>query len=140
VESQLGSFEKASLMPINIVQIEDDKLLQDILKRSLKSHAAEINLQQFSNADSALAYLEHNGQPVDLFLIDVRLPGNIDGIEVARMIRDKQFSGAIVITSAFTSPPREMLEALQCEFVPKPWHVMDISRRLVALSQQPPQS
>lgn len=127
-------------MPINIVHIEDDKLLQDILKRSLKEHEGEINLQQFSNGDSALAYLKQNNQPVDLFLIDVRLPGDTDGVAVAQTLRDMQYLSAIVLTSAFTSPRREVLDTLQCEYVPKPWHAMDISRRLVDLSQQPPQS
>jgi len=127
-------------MPINIVHIEDDKLLQGILKKALKDYEPEINLQQFSSADSAISYLEQNDQPVDLFLIDVRLPGNLDGIEVARIIRNMHCLGAIIITSALTSPRREVLESLQCEYVPKPWHVMDITRRLSAIRQQPPQS
>ena len=127
-------------MAINIVHIEDDKLLQDVLKRSLKDRETEINLQQFSNGDSALEYLAQNDQPVDLFLIDVRLPGHMDGIEVAQAIRDMHRPSVIIITSALTSPRREVLETLQCEYVPKPWHVMDITRRLSAIGQESPQS
>jgi DNA-binding NtrC family response regulator len=117
-------------MSIHVVHVEDDKPLKEILKTAFESADPEVTLHQFINGDQALPYITKNGQTVDLFILDMRLTGSMNGLQLAQKIRDLSLPGHIVITSAYLRPSRDMLEALRCEYYPKPWHIYDITPQL----------
>ncbi|MBX3081132.1 MAG: response regulator [Anaerolineae bacterium] len=117
-------------MSIHIVHVEDDKPLKDILKSAFETADPQVNLKQFLNGDDALPYIEENGHMVDLFILDMRLTGSMNGIQLAQKIREMILPGHIVITSAYLRPSRNLLNSLQCEYYPKPWHIYDITPKL----------
>ena len=116
---------------MQIVHIEDDRPLRDILKMSFMAVDSSINMQQFASGDDALPYIMQNKHTIDLFILDHRLPGSMDGLEIAQMLRKEQCPGSIVLTSAFPTLNPELLQSLKIEFLPKPWHIIEITPRLL---------
>jgi signal transduction histidine kinase len=117
-------------MPLNIVQVEDDSHLQTIFKAALDAIALDVALVQFNNTDEAKAYIEANAQNIDLFVLDVRVPGKLNGVQLASVIRKYYRETPIVITSAYTRPKRENIAAIRAEYLPKPWHILELVERL----------
>ena len=123
-------------MPTHVVHLEDDGPLRDILKVALKAAEPQIDLHQFISGDEAVRYIEQHGAEIDLFVLDIRVPGSLNGMQVAQKIRDLKCSGTIVITSAYRPPDRGLLNTLSCEWFPKPWHLMDATQKLFQLAKQ----
>jgi len=69
-------------------------------------------------------------------VLDIRVPGSLNGMQVAQKIRDLKCAGTIVVTSAYRPPDRDLLATLSCEWFPKPWHLMDTTRKLFQLAKQ----
>lgn len=118
-------------MSIHVVHIEDDSMLRDILQISFQVADSEIRLKQYTNGDDAIPYIEQNGQTIDLFILDIRLPGSLNGLQIAQKIRAMNCPGHLVLTSAYSSPSREWLSSLSGEYFPKPWHILDLTRKLL---------
>ncbi len=118
-------------MNMQIVHIENDRLLHDILRMSLELMDSKITLKQFYSGDEAFPYINQHHAEVDLFLLDIRLPGTLNGLEIAQQLRDHDVKGNIVLTSAFTSPGSEVLTRLKAQYYPKPWHILDITPKLL---------
>src|SRR4051812_8235846 len=110
---------------MHIVHIEDDRPLRDILKMSFTTVDSSINMQQFTNGDEALPYITQHKQTIDLFILDFRLPGSMNGLQIAHKLHELNCPGNIVLTSAFTINKSEIPQSLNIEFVPKPWHIIE---------------
>jgi DNA-binding response OmpR family regulator len=124
------------MMAIHVVHLEDDGPLRDILKVALKAAEPQIDLHQFISGDEAVRYIEQFGQEIDLFVLDIRVPGSLNGMQVAQKIRELKCAGTIVVTSAYRPPDRDLLNSLSCEWFPKPWHLMDTTQKLFQLARQ----
>ncbi len=116
---------------MQIVHVEDDKPLKDILKAALQARDPELRLVQYTHPDDALHYIQNNIQNIDLFILDIRLPGAISGLELARKIRDMKYTGSIVLTSAYSRPNPDLLQLLDCEYYPKPWHLIELTQKVL---------
>jgi DNA-binding response OmpR family regulator len=80
-------------------------------------------------ADAALALLE--AQPFDVAIFDLMLPG-MNGIQLARVVRERHPSTCVVLTSAYHLSERQLLRA-DCGaagFVPKPLDLSELARFL----------
>ncbi len=120
-----------SVAPMTIVQIEDSRALQEVLKTLLREIDPHIKLRQFRFGDEGLQYIATRGSSIDLYLIDMRLPGKVSGMEVAQAIREQGYPGHIILTSSDTTPPAPMLAQLNCEFATKPLHITETIPRLL---------
>lgn len=118
---------------MHIVQLEDDNPLLEIMKVALEAAVPSVTLKQFMNSDNAIKYIEEHKDDIDLFLLDIRVPGTLDGVEVAQKIREMGCEGIIAITSAYRRPDRNKLTELNCQWLAKPWHVMDVIDRLLPM-------
>ena len=121
---------------MHVVHLEDDGPLREILKVAFQAASPTIDLHQFLDSDSALEYIEKNLDTIQLYVLDIRVPGKLNGIELAQKIRELSKRGTIVLTSAYAAPPREMLTILHCEWFPKPWHIMETTKKLFELARQ----
>lgn len=126
--------------PMQVVQVEDDKHLRDILEATFREADPNLNLRQFVSGDDALLYIERSGHTVDLFLLDIRLPGVLNGLTLAAKIRELDCPGHIILSSAYTSPGIDVLKSLNAEYLPKPLHILEIAPRLLSyrLKESPP--
>jgi DNA-binding response OmpR family regulator len=78
-----------------------------------------------------LPFIGDHAATIDLFILDIRLPGTLNGIQIAQRLRDMGCPGSIVLTSAFySSPDPNWLTALSVEYLPKPWYVFEIAKKL----------
>jgi CheY-like chemotaxis protein len=93
-------------------------LVVDLLEREGFEVAA------FPNADRGLSYLEGHASSVRMLLTDVRMPGNIDGLALARITAEKWPWIRIVIASGVGEDgvPRPDGAIL----LPKPWRSADL--------------
>ena len=115
---------------MHIVHVEDEKPLKDILKTTLAAFDPNIKMVQFTTAEEALVYIEHNGGTIDLFILDIRLPGPMNGVQLAEKIRQLKCAGNMVITSAFSRPSHDVMTRLNCEYYRKPWHLVELMDKL----------
>jgi DNA-binding NtrC family response regulator len=125
-------------MSIHVVHVEDDKPLKDILRALFQAAYPNINLHQFTSGDEVIPYIQENLAAIDLFVLDIRLPGSLTGIQIAEKICELKCSGHIILTSAYSRPKLELLKRLKCEYFPKPWHLMDIAQKLYEYQRQDP--
>jgi DNA-binding response OmpR family regulator len=120
-------------MALSIVHLEDDFMLRDIFKATVEALDSDIALKQFVDSDSVMDYLSTTLDPVDLFVVDIRVPGTMNGIGVVKTLHDWGYSGLIIITSAFRRPDKNLFGALSCEWASKPWNPGEIMARLEQL-------
>jgi len=121
---------------MHIVHLEDDAPLRDILNVALSMADPATNMQQFISSNDALEYIEKHTQEIDLFVLDIRVPGRLDGLGVARRIRELKCPGTVLLTSAFQKPSREVLAELNCEWLAKPWYILEVPQKLFELSKR----
>ncbi|MEP7284292.1 MAG: response regulator [Chloroflexota bacterium] len=118
-------------MSTHILHVEDESQLRNIFAVVLRATAPGVNLVQLRTGDEALNYIEDNKTSIDLFVLDIRLPGSMDGLQVAHKIREWECPGFIIITSAYTPPKVEVLTELRAEYLPKPWHIRHLVNNLL---------
>ncbi|MCL4246879.1 MAG: response regulator [Anaerolineae bacterium] len=114
-----------------ILHLEDDLALKDTVLDLLTVLEPESEVVQFTNSDDTLRYIEKSGAEVDLFLLDVRVPGEMDGIGVAKRIRALHIDSRIVFMSAYQRPSTsELSDSLDFQWVKKPWTIDQFTRLL----------
>jgi PAS domain S-box-containing protein len=85
-----------------------------------------------SNAETALAEIEANG--VDLVFSDIIMPGKMDGLKLARTIREKNPKLPILLTTGYA----ESAKHVRADFpvLRKPYALHELSRELSRLTGQ----
>jgi DNA-binding response OmpR family regulator len=116
---------------MHIVHIEADRPLSDMLRMAFQTIDPDLILKQFTSADQALMYVHQHKETIDLFILDVRLSGIMDGLVFAQMLREGKYPGHIVLTSDHSSINHPILSAPNVEFMPKPWHIIDLTPKLL---------
>jgi CheY-like chemotaxis protein len=108
---------------LNLLIIDDDK---DLLRQL--EFLLEDDFKEVLTASSRNEALEMAAQPVDVFLIDVRLSdsdsNNAEGLELAKEIRKKNSQAAIVMMSRYDARKYEALSREQAHadaFIRKPF-------------------
>jgi DNA-binding NtrC family response regulator len=122
---------------MRIICVEDDTGLRNVIVDTLHYLEPNVDIDVFANSDDALRVI--NLPDTGLVLLDVRIPGRMNGYSLAQHLRQRGYAGVMALMSAFPKPPQVMLEPLDCEWLPKPIDV-DTLDRLVgkARSIHPP--
>jgi len=100
---------------IHVLLVEDHLLLQRILERTLKDGGYRVTA--VGSADQAIAVLE-SGTIADILLSDIRMPGRLDGLQLAHWVRQRYSSVVIVLQTAFTDLEVENFRVLRKPFTP----------------------
>ena len=116
---------------MRILHLEDEGPLRDILRIALTSVDPKVEMTQFINSDEAVTYIEKNVNDIDLYILDIRVPGKLNGLELAQKIRALGSKGRIVMTSAYRRPSKEQLTELKSEWMAKPWHILNAPEQLL---------
>jgi len=105
------------LAPFHILVIEDELLVRDLLAEELRDSGFFVI--EAANSGDALAYLNAGGR-VDLVFSDIRMPGSMSGLDLARQLRERYPSLPIILTSGSHGPkPSDGLSI----YLPKPYSV-----------------
>jgi DNA-binding response OmpR family regulator len=99
----------------------------------LKAVEPKCDLHQFTFSDDAVSYASSHIQDIDLFILDIRVPGTMNGLDVAQKVREIGCAGTLVLTSAYQTPERTLLQGLKAEWFPKPWHIVETCVKLLEI-------
>jgi CheY-like chemotaxis protein len=105
--------------------VEDDAELRSLTAALLEEE--QLDTVECDSAEAALAVLLIGGQDIAMIFADVRLPGAMDGIDLAWEVKQRWPLLPIVLTSGH---PRERQRACQLPpgvaFLPKPWQPFNV--------------
>jgi CheY-like chemotaxis protein len=114
-------------MPLVLV-VEDDDLLR--LTSSLELAASGFRTVEARTADEAVAILDaDNG--IDAIFTDICMPGSMNGLALARLVRRKKPHAYVLITSGDRVPDQESMPD-HSDFVPKPYALSHIAEMIHA--------
>jgi DNA-binding NtrC family response regulator len=107
------------LLPINgeIVIVEDEPVLRELMREILCEVGAEC--VAFATADDALIHMLESDTRCALIIADHGLPGQVQGAELAELVRGRWPEIPVVITSGWTNTFIGLPPATH--FLAKPW-------------------
>lgn len=113
-----------------IYYVEDEKNLADLIYKYLVAAGYEAKL--FYDGESALP---HVGDEVDLWILDIMLPGEIDGFELIKEIKKKKPNTAVIFTSARDRAIDKVrgLELGSDDYLAKPYSQRELMLRIKAI-------
>jgi DNA-binding NtrC family response regulator len=103
--------------------VEDDPDVRDLAAALLEE--TELDVVEVESANAAVAYLQKRGGEVAMMFADVRLPGDMDGVQLAKAACTLWPTIRIVLTSG---DPGAVSGDLPdgVTFMPKPWRGLDV--------------
>lgn len=111
--------------------VEDEAIIRLMLAGELED--AGCHVLEACSADDAVGQLLQ-WPNVGLVVTDVRMPGSIDGIGLARWMKEHRPDVPIVITSGFSTPPDvDAINPAICRVVAKPYQPRDAASWLVGI-------
>ena len=103
--------------------VEDDPDVRDLAAALLEE--TELDVVEVESADAAVAYLRERGGEVAMMFADVRLPGDMDGVQLAKAACTLWPTIRIVLTSGDPGAVSDDLpDGVTC--MPKPWRGLDV--------------
>jgi CheY-like chemotaxis protein len=108
--------------PIALV-VEDDPEIRELAAALLEE--TDLRVVECEDAEQALGALCKFGEDVALIFTDVRLPGLLDGVDLAQRVNALWPHISMVVTTGY---PGERLQALpdNVVYMPKPWLALDV--------------
>jgi len=108
--------------PIALV-VEDDPVVRQLAAALLEE--TDLRVVECEDAEQAFAALCEYGEHVALIFTDVRLPGLLDGVDLAQRAKALWPRISMVVTTGY---PGERLQALpdNVVYMPKPWLALDV--------------
>jgi CheY-like chemotaxis protein len=110
-------------MSAGVLIVEDEPLLRSMAVEFL----SEAGLQTFEaeNAEEALDLLQERAGEVAVLFTDVRMPGSMDGLELARVAHSSWPWIRVIVTSGAFGKPSDTLPN-DADFLRKPWLPLDL--------------
>jgi CheY-like chemotaxis protein len=103
--------------------VEDDADLRELSAALLEE--SELDTIECESAEAALATMLLRGQDVAMIFADIRLPGVMDGVDLAREVKLRWPHLTVVLTSG---NPGGRLDKLPpgVQYMPKPWQPLNV--------------
>jgi DNA-binding response OmpR family regulator len=123
---------------MRILIVEDEQKIARALKQGLAQEKFAVDVEHDSDSGLGAALNE----PYDLMIIDLMLPGSVDGLEICRQVRQKGLHTPILILTA-KGQIRDRVEGLDTgadDYLVKPFSFDELLARVRALLRRPPQT
>lgn len=115
-----------------VLVVEDEALIQldavDIVTE------AGFRAYEAANADQAIRLLEEHGD-IGILFTDINMPGSMNGLELARYVRDRWPLVKIILASG-QIPPRGGDMPRESVFLSKPYRAQQITSVLLEMAAQ----
>jgi two-component system, OmpR family, response regulator MprA len=121
-------------MDERVLVVEDDAAVRRMLERSLGAEGFAVA----SAADGGAALAQVEAEAPELVVLDVALPGGMDGFDVCRRLRAKGVTGGVLMLTARDAVEDRVrgLEAGADDYVVKPFAIAEVVARLRALTRR----
>lgn len=120
---------------IKILIVEDDQYLLTLLRFALTARSMDFDIVTAADGETALGLAEV--VKPDLILLDILLPGQLDGIEVCRAVRsnpDMRGVGVVMVTALNDDKVRQRaIEAGAADYWTKPINMRNLPDRVRAV-------
>jgi DNA-binding NtrC family response regulator len=103
--------------------VEDDPDVRELAAALLEE--TDLRVIECEDAEQAFGVLVREGDDVALLFTDIRLPGLLDGVDLARRAKAAWPHISIVITSGYAAGRPETIPD-NVVFLPKPWLALDV--------------
>ena len=113
----------------SILIVEDEVLTSEYLEFVLQEAGYEAI--PAGSAEEAIAVLEHRDD-VHLVVTDINLPGSLNGLQLAALVRDRWPTMNIIVITGYSAPRSEEIPSGSL-FVPKPYSaqkMIEVVRRI----------
>jgi len=112
--------------PLHILIVDDDPRIRTMLRRYLSEEGFKVT----EAGDGAAMRSTLEGEPVDLVLLDLMMPGE-DGLSLARHVRQRSDIPIIMLTGKGDLIDRVAgLEAGADDYIAKPFHLREVLARI----------
>ena len=114
-------------MSKTILVVEDEILVREMTVDFLEE--ADMVVDQAATADEALQILESRAVEICLMFTDVRMPGELDGLDLTRVVMARWPHIKIIVTSGIFSKNSDVLPH-GTGFLAKPWQPLDMIAKI----------
>lgn len=118
-----------SLSKTKILLVEDEPMIRAIGIDTLEEAGFEVI--EAKDADEAMRILETAGE-VHVLFTDIRMPGTMNGLELAKLVHERWPAMKILITSGDTWPPVSQIPD-HGHFLPKPYRLDALQSEVTSL-------
>jgi len=115
---------------ISVLVVEDEPLVRISIVAELQDHG--LRVLEAGNAHDAIAILGDN-PVVNVIFTDVDMPGSIDGIELAKIVRERFPPVQVVVTSGHRNVLQGDLPP-EAKFIPKPYVSEQIVKTILEIA------
>jgi len=133
-----ASEESAAGPRLRVLVVDDDQTVCDVVSRALRNHDYDITLAY--DGMEALAALEQ--AEFDVILTDIRMPGEVDGIELFDRVTSKrpELTKHFVFMTGNLLDNRTMgrLERMRLRFIEKPFDIHRLASVVHEVAALPP--
>jgi len=116
-----------------IFHLEDDQFLPEIFQVAIQAANPKVEIIHHANSDDALANIKDNWESIKVYVLDIRVPGSMNGIELAEKIREFDPDTPMFISSAYRKPEAKTLHELNAQWMSKPMELVSASRTILPL-------
>ena len=106
-----------------VLIVEDDADLRELGAAVLEE--TDLRVVECADAEEAMAIMAREGENVALVFADVRLPGLLDGVDLARRVKALWPHVSMVVTSGYGARRPEKLPDTVA-YMPKPWLALEV--------------
>jgi DNA-binding response OmpR family regulator len=116
-----------------ILLVDDEILIRQLLAEVLRD--AGFDVVEARNADEAMRLLRDN-ERIDILLTDVQMPGNLDGVDLARNARHDHADMPVMIISAYMHRVIHRIKGMTPAplLVDKPYRLHDVADQVQQLA------
>jgi len=117
-------------MDIKIYFVEDEQDLSEIIKKYLEKEGFSVRV--FLNGEDAI---KHVSDDVDLWVLDIMLPGEYSGYDLIKEIKEKNPTAAVIFASARDHELDKIqgLEMGSDDYIAKPYSPRELILRIKAI-------
>ena len=111
----------------NIAYVEDEENLANLVCKYLKSEGFQVT--HFLTGEEAYSHMEES---YDLWILDIMLPGGLNGYDLIKKIRDKSPKMPVIFTSARDQDIDRImgLELGSDDYISKPFSIRELMLRI----------
>jgi DNA-binding NtrC family response regulator len=113
-----------------VLVVEDDILVRATLSESLREYGFRVI--EAANAAEAVAVFS-SGEPVDIVFTDWHMPGDMDGVALARWVAKHHSAIRVLLTSGRGDAASARASVPSDAFFGKPYRAEDVANRIHAV-------